>query len=195
MRSFNLNIKKFAAVGALGLMLIAGVTEAEAQGWGRLGKDQKKIMKQERKLEKRRVKLEERRLRLEERHQGTVYGRDRYRVYRDNGWYNTDTRGAEMLRRAVSEGYRQGFAAGRADRDRRRGADWDDPRVYRNGSYGGRGYVDEDIYQDYFREGFERGYEDGYNSGDRRPRYGTYNNGIVNILGSILNSILNLQRY
>ena len=47
-------------------------------------------------------------------------------------------------------------------------------------------------YQYYFRQGFLRGYQDGY---DRRYRYGSNNNGAFNILGSILNGILNIQNY
>ncbi|HEX6125793.1 MAG TPA: hypothetical protein VFZ23_10525, partial [Pyrinomonadaceae bacterium] len=117
---------------------------------------------------------------------------NRYRVNRNGTWYNTDHRGAELLRQAVNQGYRQGFAAGRNDRNRRIGMNWGGSTMYRTGTYGYRTYVDRSMYQYYFRQGFERGYQDGYNS---RYQYGTYNNGVANILGSILGSILNIQQY
>src|SRR4051794_16268604 len=40
----------------------------------------------------------------------------RWRVRRGGRYYNTDYRGAELLRQAVNEGYQQGFEAGRSDR-------------------------------------------------------------------------------
>lgn len=193
MRLFN--FKKFAAVAAFGLALIAGTIDAEAQGLGRIAKNQKQVIKQQQKLEKQRLKLEEERLRLERQRLQTMQARTRYRVHRNGSWYNTDSRGAELLRQAVNEGYRQGFAAGRADRNRRIGMNWGGSSIYRAGAYGWQSHVDRSIYQHYFRQGFERGYQDGYNSGSRL-RYGTYNNnGVANILGSILGSILNLQQY
>jgi flagellar biosynthesis/type III secretory pathway protein FliH len=121
-----------------------------------------------------------------------MQARNRYRVYRNGSWYNTDQRGADLLRQAVQEGYRQGFQAGRSDRNRRVSLNWGGSNVYRSGSYGYQSYVERSQYQYYFRQGFERGYQDGYNS---RYQYGTNNNGVANILGSILGSILNVQRY
>jgi len=185
----SLNLKKWLGVASLGLALIAGVSDANAQGLGRYDKNERQAIKRQEKLEKQRIKLEQERLRLERQRLN-----DRYRVARNGGWYNTDSRGAELLRQAVNEGYRQGFAAGRADRNRRVNSSWGGSSIYRSGTYGWQSHVDRSLYQHYFRQGFERGYQDGYNSGGRL-RYGTYNNGTANILGSILGTILNIQRY
>ena len=187
MRLFN--FKSLIGVGALGLALMAGVSDANAQAWGR---DYNRAIKQQQKAEKQRLKLEQERLRLERQRLETIQARNRYRVYRNGGWHNTDQRGADLLRHAVQEGYRQGFQAGRADRNRRIGSNWGGSGIYRSGTFGWQSHVDRSLYQHYFRQGFERGYQDGYNS---RYQYGTYNNGTANILGSILGSILNIQRY
>ncbi len=40
---------------------------------------------------------------------------DGYRVYRNGSYYNTDNRGAEMLRQAVNSGYQQDFQRGYQD--------------------------------------------------------------------------------
>lgn len=192
MRLFN--IKSLVGVAALGIALVAGVADVNAQGLGRLGKNQRQIVKQQEKIEKERLKLERERLRLERERLQNIQARNRYRVNRNGSWYNTDHRGAELLRQAVNEGYRQGFAAGRADRNRRIGMNWGGSSMYRSGTIGWQSHVDRSIYQHYFRQGFERGYQDGYNTSNRL-RYGTYNNGTANILGSILGAILNIQQY
>ena len=180
MRLFNL--KSLIGVGALGLALIAGVSDASAQNWGR--NNNRAIQQQQRlRLEQERLRLERQRLQMMQ---------ARYRINRNGSWYNTDQRGANLLRQAVQEGYRQGLQAGRSDRNRRTGLNWGGSSIYRSGSYGYQSYVDRSQYQYYFRQGFERGYQDGYNS---RYQYGTNNNGVGNILGSILGSILNVQRY
>jgi hypothetical protein len=88
---------------------------------GRIAKNQRQAIKMQQKAEKERLKLEQERLRLERERLETLQARNRYRVYRNGSWYHTDNRGAELLRQAVNEGYRQGFAAGRADRNRRVG--------------------------------------------------------------------------
>jgi len=188
MRLFN--FKSLFGVGALGLALIAGVSDTNAQAWGR--NDNYQTIRQQRKAEQQRLKLEQERIRLERQRLQTMQARNRYRVYRNGSWYNTDQRGADLLRQAVQEGYRQGFQAGRSDRNRRVSLNWGGSNVYRSGSYGYQSYVERSQYQYYFRQGFERGYQDGYNS---RYQYGTNNNGVANILGSILGSILNVQRY
>ena len=190
MRLFN--FKKVVGITALGLALIAGVSDANAQGWGKVAKNQKQAIKQQQKIAKERSRLEQERLRLERKRLQTMQARNRYRVYRNGSWYNTDNRGADLLRQAVNQGYRQGFAAGRADRSRRTGMNWGGSNVYRSGSYGYQSYVDRSQYQYYFQQGFQRGYQDGYNS---RYQYGTNNGGTLNILGSILGSILNIQQY
>jgi hypothetical protein len=194
MRLFNL--KSLIGGAGLAIALVAGVSDVEAQGWGRGAKDQKQAIKMQQKVEKERMKLEQQRLRLERQRLQTMQARNRYRVNRNGSWYNTDYRGAELLRQAVNEGYRQGFAAGRSDRNRRIGMNWGGSGIYRSGVVGYQSYVDRSQYQYYFRQGFERGYQDGYNSQTRnRLQYGTYNNGVANILGSILGSILNIQQY
>jgi len=184
------NLKSLVGVAALGLALIVGTTDVSAQGWGR--NNERQSIKQQQKLEKERLKLEQARLRAERQRLNTLQAQNRYRVYRNGSWYNTDNRGAELLRQAVNEGYRQGFNAGRADRNRRVNSSWGGSSIYRSGTYGYQSYVDRSQYQYYFQQGFQRGYQDGYNS---RYQYGTNNGGTVNILSSILGSILNIQRY
>ena len=184
------NLKSLIGASALGLALIAGTTDVSAQGRGR--NNQKQMIKQQQKLQKERLKLEQARLRAERQRLNTVQAQNRYRVYRNGSWYNTDNRGAELLRQAVNEGYRQGFNAGQSNRSRRVNSSWNQSSIYRSGTIGYQSYVDRSQYQYYFRQGFERGYQDGYNS---RYQYGTNNNGTVNILSSILGSILNIQRY
>lgn len=124
----------------------------------------------------------------------------RYRVYRNGSYYNTNRQGADLLRQAVNEGYRQGFEAGRRDRDGRRNVSWGNSNIYRSGTYGYQSYVTRSQYQYYFRQGFQRGYQDGSNSRYRddyygQYEYGYYENGSLNILGTILNSVLRIQSY
>jgi len=125
----------------------------------------------------------------------------RYRVYRNGSYYQTDYRGAEILRQAVNEGYRQGFQAGRNDRERNVRFSWTNSNVYRSGTYGYQnGNVTRSQYQYYFQQGFQRGYQDGSNSRygsdyNGQYEYGSYQNGSVNILGTILNTILNIRSY
>jgi flagellin-like protein len=114
-----------------------------------------------------------------------------YRVYRDGGYYQTDYRGAELLRRAVNSGYQQGYRQGQLDARYGRGGDYYGNNVYRNGTYGYQSYVDRSQYQYYFQQGFQRGYEDGYNN---QFRYGTRSGSGISILGNILNGILNLTQ-
>jgi hypothetical protein len=111
-----------------------------------------------------------------------------YRYYRGGNYYYTNQYGAEMLRRAVNDGYSEGFQAGRADREDGWGFDYNNAYGYQDASYGYDAYyVGLNEYQYYFREGFRRGYEDGYYS---RYRYGRYYNGGYSILGNILSGIL-----
>ena len=114
----SLKLRSFVGLAVFGLALMLGTNDANAQGWGQMGKNQKKAIKQQQKLEKERMKFERQQLRMEQ---------ARYRVYRNGGWYNTDQRGADLLRRAINDGYRQGFSAGRADRNRRVGLNWGAP--------------------------------------------------------------------
>lgn len=112
-----------------------------------------------------------------------------YRVYRDGRYYETDYRGAELLRQAVNRGYQQGYNAGLNDRRYGRDSYYYDSSVYRNGTYGYQSYVARDQYQYYFQEGFERGYQDGYNS---TTRYGYRSGNTFNILSGVLNTILQI---
>ena len=185
-------VKKFVGVAALGLAVAAGSSSVMAQGRGQLQRQQNQAIKTQQKLQKARLKLEQQRLRLERlRLQSQTQAR-RYRVNRGGQWYNTDQRGADLLRQAINEGYRQGMTAGRADRNSRRGMNWGGSSIYRSGTYGYQSFVDRGTYQYYFQQGFQRGYQDGYNS---RYQYGSNSGGGLNILGSVLGAILNLQQY
>jgi len=114
-----------------------------------------------------------------------------YRVYRNGSYYQTDYRGAELLRQAVNSGYQQGFQQGQMDAQYRRNGSYYGNEVYRSGVYGYQSYVDRSQYQYYFQQGFQRGYEDGFNN---QYRYGSRSNNGINILGNILNGILNLTQ-
>lgn len=171
-------IRKIIAFSVFTMIAVVGMSiETNAQ-W----RNDKRYEKQQRKIEKQRRKIAREQRQLQ---------RMRYRY---NGrYYDTDNRGAELLRSAVNRGYQQGYRAGQVDASRRTNYRYNDSQYYRNGTYGYQSYVNRSQYQYYFREGFQRGYEDGYYS---RSRYG-YNSGGGgwNILGSILSSILNFQQY
>ncbi|HSB12367.1 MAG TPA: hypothetical protein VLM38_22965 [Blastocatellia bacterium] len=116
-----------------------------------------------------------------------------YRYYRSGRYYQVNQFGADLLRRALNLGYEEGVRAGQSDREDHWGFNYRDSYAYQDATYGYDGYyVDLPEYQYYFREGFRRGYEDGFYS---RYRYGTYSNGVYSLIGGILNSLLNLQRY
>ncbi|HEX6280315.1 MAG TPA: hypothetical protein VFZ49_09930 [Pyrinomonadaceae bacterium] len=126
----------------------------------------------------------------------------RYRIYRNGSYYNTDQRGADLLRQAVNQGYRQGFQAGRNDRNdmNRRTYSWSNSNVYRSGNMGYQSYVNRNQYRYYFQQGFQRGYQDGSNTRydndyDGQYEYGYYNDGSPSILESILNTVLRIQTY
>lgn len=112
-----------------------------------------------------------------------------YRVYRNGSYYQTDYRGAELLRQAVNSGYQQGYRQGQLDARYGRSSNYYGNNVYRSGTFGYQSYVARDQYQYYFQQGFERGYEDGFSN---NVRYGYRTNNGVNILGNILNGILNV---
>ncbi len=112
-----------------------------------------------------------------------------YRVYRDGRYYQVDYRGAELLRQAVNRGYNQGYRAGMNERRYGRRYNPYNNVMYRNANVGYATYVDRSQYQYYFREGFERGYEDGFYS---RTQYGYRSGNEYNILGGVLNTILNI---
>lgn len=110
---------------------------------------------------------------------------------REGTYYQTDYRGAELLRQAVNSGYQQGYRQGQLDARNNRNGSYYGNNVYRSGTYGYQSYVDRSQYQYYFQQGFERGYEDGFNN---QYRYGYRSNNGLNILGTILNGILNITQ-
>jgi hypothetical protein len=112
-----------------------------------------------------------------------------YRVYNNGSYYSTTARGAELLRQAIRQGYVRGYQEGRRDARNRYGYNFGNSSDYRLGTYGYQSYVARNQYRYYFQQGFQRGYEDGYYS---RARYGYRNGNSFNILGSVLNTILNL---
>ena len=198
----SLNIKKIGGIASLGLAVLMGVAvTGNAQTWKRDTKQEQKVEKQQAKLAAQRAKIEQQRLKLEQQrlrsqHNNGVFANNnnsnRFRVFRNGSYYNTDSRGADLLRQAVNAGYQQGFNAGKADRNNRRGSNWNNSNVYRSGTFGYQSYVDRGQYQYYFQQGFQKGYQDGYNS---RWQYGSNSNGGVSILGTILNQLLNVQKY
>jgi hypothetical protein len=114
-----------------------------------------------------------------------------YRYSYGGRWYTTSNYGAEMLRMAVENGYREGMRAGQADRYDGWPGGFRDSFAWRDAGYGyGSGYVSRADYAYYFRQGFERGYEDGYYG---RMRYGRYVNHDAVIVEAVLGTILGLQ--
>ena len=94
-----------------------------------------------------------------------------YRYRRDGRYYQTNEYGIEALKRALNAGYKEGFRAGKADRQDRWHADYRSSFAYQDANYGYDGrYLQQDEYNHYFREGFQRGYDDGYNG---TQKYGT----------------------
>jgi len=121
------------------------------------------------------------------------YGVPDYRYSRNGTYYDVNQYGANMLQRAINDGYAEGFRAGEADRQDGWQFDPEGCDAYQDATYGYDGYyVDINEYQYYFREGFRRGYEDGYYG---RNQYGSYSNGKYAILGQVLSVILNLIQH
>jgi flagellar biosynthesis/type III secretory pathway protein FliH len=112
-----------------------------------------------------------------------------YRVYRDGRYYRYDNQGVNRLRQAVNLGYQQGYREGQQDRRYGRWMNFNDSSVYRRASFGYAGYVARNQYQYYFQQGFQRGYEDGYYN---TSRYGYRSGNTFNVIGSLLNTILNV---
>lgn len=103
----------------------------------------------------------------------------------------TNQYGADVLRRAVNDGYQQGYRAGEADHQDRWKANYQNSIAYRDADYGYDGnYVDLSDYSYYFRQGFQRGYDDGYN---HRSEFGTSTAGVVGIAAAVLAGILVLK--
>jgi len=170
MKIFNL---KTLSVGVLSVACLSAMaTATSAQGNSQWAHEKNRIRKEQK----------------QERKAAERY----YRVYRGGSYYQTDYRGAELLRRAVNAGYQQGYRQGQQDRQYRRSGGYYGSNTYRNGTYGYQSYVDQSQYQYYFQQGFQRGYKDGYNT---RTQYGYRQGGSMNILSSILGSILNIREY
>jgi len=91
----------------------------------------------------------------------------------------------------VRNGYSLGYQEGQRDRTYRRGFNYSNGSGYRNGVYGYQSYVDRGQYRYYFQQGYQRGYEDGYNS---TYRYGVRSSNGFEVLGSVLNTILNFAQ-
>jgi flagellar biosynthesis/type III secretory pathway protein FliH len=162
------NLKRTVTVAAFAFAAILGTSEVTSAQTRRIEKQQDKVIRQQQKIIRQQQKLE------------------------NGSYYQTDRRGAELLRQAVNAGYEQGFRAGQMDRRNRRSSSYNNSLIYRNGNYGYQSYVDSRQYQYYFQQGFQRGYQDGYHS---RSQYGINNNGSFNILGTILQGILNIQQF
>jgi flagellar biosynthesis/type III secretory pathway protein FliH len=115
-----------------------------------------------------------------------------------NQGYGYDNNQREMLRQAINRGYQQGFRQGQVDRRYGRRTSYYNSGMYQNGTYGYRteynngygGYRGDmrSRYQRAFQRGFEKGYEDGYNS---QSRYGYRSSNGLQVIGSILNSLIN----
>jgi flagellar biosynthesis/type III secretory pathway protein FliH len=174
----RINFKKALTAVVFATAVILGTTEVTNAQWRSQDRRERERIERQRESEAR---------------QQERYYNNRYRVYRNGSYYTTDSRGAELLRQAVNRGYQQGMIAGRNDRlNRRSSSYYYNSNIYRSGNYGYQSHVDSSQYRYYFQQGFERGYQDGYYS---RYQYGSNNNGAFNILGNILNGILNIQRY
>ncbi|PYS65007.1 MAG: hypothetical protein DMF76_03680 [Acidobacteria bacterium] len=121
------------------------------------------------------------------------YGAPTYYYDRGGSSFYLNQYGADLLTRAINDGYEEGYRAGLADRQDGWQFDPENNDAFQDASYGYDGYyVDVGEYQYYFREGFRRGYEDGYYG---RYQYGAYSNGRYSILGDVLSLILDLRRY
>ncbi len=108
------------------------------------------------------------------------------RGYQDGFRRNNNTGGDrnDVRRVAASNGYQEGYRAGRDDRSRNDRRNYRNESIYRDATAGYRNeYGNIEAYRRYFREGFQRGYEDGYQNRDPRNNSGS---GFGNILGNIL---------
>ncbi len=114
-----------------------------------------------------------------------------YRYNCEGRWYETNQYGRNLLEQAVNEGYREGYYAGRADREDRWRYNYQSSYAYQDANWGYDGYyVPQSTYNYYFRQGFERGYEDGYYS---RSRYGNHTGTTIAILAGVIGTILVLD--
>ncbi len=114
-----------------------------------------------------------------------------YRYGYGGNYYETNQWGANLLEQAINEGYREGYYAGRADRNDRWRYGYQDSFAYQDANCGYNGmYVSQSTYNYYFRQGFQRGYEDGYHS---RNQYGRNIGGTLAVIGAVIGTILVLE--
>jgi flagellar biosynthesis/type III secretory pathway protein FliH len=196
-------LKRTLAVLAFGLMAWLGTAQlADAQTGKQDRRRQQEIERKDREAMRRQVQIEDSRIRTDQRtEQARIRSMrtnkvnsaaNRYRFSRNGISYQTNERGAELLKQAVNAGYQEGYRSGRNDRYSRRASSYSISPVYRKGNYGYQSYVDSAQYKYYFQQGFERGYDDGFNT---RYENGNNNNGSINILGTILQNILTLEQF
>ncbi len=163
--------------------------------WQALQRERQRYLEQQRRLNYLRYqqrywqRLRQDQLRLQQaRYYDNYY--NNYRYFRNGQFYYTSQYGAQMLQRAIQNGYEEGFYAGQADRQDGWGYDPNASYGYVDAALGYDAYfVSYAEYNYYFREGFRRGYEDGYYG---RYQYGSYSNGKYSILGTIIGAILDL---
>lgn len=200
----NLNtLKKTFTVSALSLAVWLGTAEiAVAQTSKQERREQQKIARRQEKAQKWQAAVQDRKIKADQQREQmrikkipmsrTASTTDRFRVNRNGTYYETNNRGAELLKQAVNSGYQEGYRSGRNDRIGRRASNHKNSPVYRKGNYGYQKYVASAQYQYYFQQGFERGYDDGFNT---RFENGSDTNGSVNILENILQNILTIESY
>lgn len=196
-------LKITIAALVFGLTALLGTSEiANAQINGKKQPVQQKITKEEREAQKTLVKMEDTKIKLAQSQEQTRFRKmpakdakaenNRYRILRDGIYYETDSRGADFLKHAVNSGYQEGYRAGRNDRFNQLISSYSNSDVYRKGNYGYQKYVDDKQYKYYFRQGFGRGYDDGFKS---LYENGTNDKGSVNILATILQTILPFEQF
>ena len=114
-----------------------------------------------------------------------------YRYGYGGNYYETNQWGANLLEQAINEGYREGYNAGRADRNDSWRYGYQDSFAFQDANYGYNGmYVSQSTYNYYFRQGFQRGYEDGYYS---RNQHGRNVGGTLAVIGAVIGTILVLE--
>src|ERR1700755_2471750 len=96
------NIKRTLTISALSIVTVLGTSLVASAQYG-YPKQDKKVIKQQQKIHKQQQKIDNLRAKN---------AANRYRVYRNGSYYQTDSRGAELLKQAVNKGYQQGFTAG-----------------------------------------------------------------------------------
>ena len=146
-------LKRTMVASAFGLAALLGTNEvANAQTNRQVQRQQQRVERQQTRVDRQRQRLEQERIQLAQQRQreeqirlqnmrnrnvysnNNGYNNNRYRVYRNGSYYQTDNRGAELLRQAVNRGYQQGVRAGQADRNNRRRSSYYGSSVYQSGT-------------------------------------------------------------